>query len=75
MEKLLKKSALYGFVIGLGIAIIFVNYKEIRDLGNGGIEIAYLPLSEYIISVLRYGVIASFVGVLCGWIIYINQKK
>lgn len=37
MEKVLGKSGLYGLVFGLAVSILFVNYKEIQEVGNGGI--------------------------------------
>ncbi|MFS0576962.1 hypothetical protein AB1K83_15080 [Sporosarcina sp. 179-K 3D1 HS] len=73
MEILLRKSAVYSFFMGIGIAILLVNYKEVENLGDGVRSISYKPIAEYIISVLRFGVIASFLGLLCG--LYIVRKN
>ncbi|MGG0655802.1 hypothetical protein [Rummeliibacillus pycnus] len=75
MEILLRKGAMYGFIIGLGIAILFVKNEVNRIIGNGVIETTYLTPFEYIIRVLRYGVIGSFIGVLVGCYLFLKQKN
>lgn len=75
MEHLLRKSAIYGFFIGIGLAIFFVNYKEVTNLGNGLTETSYLPVIEYIVNVLRFGFLSSLLGLLTGWYLYKNKRK
>lgn len=70
VEKLIRKSAIYGFFIGIGIAILFVKYKVVNNLGVGVTETSYVPVVDYIVTVLRFGVVASFLGSLCVWSIY-----
>ena len=75
MENLLRKSALYGFFIGLGLAIFLVNYKEVTNLGDGVTETSYRPVVEYIVNVLRFGVISSLLGLLTGLFIYKYKRN
>ncbi|MFC6038881.1 hypothetical protein ACFPYN_05360 [Paenisporosarcina macmurdoensis] len=46
MENLLRKSAFYGFLLGLGYAILFTKYKEVTDLGEGVSETMYFPVMD-----------------------------
>ncbi|WP_018393251.1 hypothetical protein [Bacillus sp. 37MA] len=74
MENLLRKSVVYSFFIGIGIAILAVNYKEVINLGEGVTQTSYLPVAEYIITVLRCGVVASILGLIWGLLLY-NRIK
>ncbi|WP_313432612.1 hypothetical protein [Siminovitchia terrae] len=74
MESLLRKSAIYGFFIGIGAAILFVKYAEVENIGDGATLTNHLPMDEYIITVLRFGVVASILGLVCG-LILLNKKK
>lgn len=67
MEKKLQKSGLYGLLFGLAVSILFVSYKDVQDLGNGSYEVSYKPAYDYIISILRLGIIGMFVGLFIGW--------
>ncbi|MER1999549.1 MAG: hypothetical protein ABS882_07225 [Lysinibacillus sp.] len=73
MEKILRKSAIYGFFIGIGLGIFLVNYKEVTNLGDGITETTYLPIVDYIVNVLRFGVISALLGLLAGWYLYKNK--
>jgi len=74
MERLLRKGALYGFLIGLGVAILFVSNKETENLGNGVTSISNLPLIDYIILLLRYGVVGSFGGLVIAGYLFLKHK-
>ncbi len=74
MEKLLSKSAFYSFLIGIGLGILFVKYKQVSHYNNGVMETSYLPITEYVITVLKYGVIASLLGLLFGLFLYIKKR-
>ena len=64
MENILRKSAFYGFLLGLGYAILFTRYKEVTELGEGVSQTTYLPVMDYIITILRYGVWGAVVALL-----------
>ncbi|MCS7459536.1 hypothetical protein N0M98_05230 [Paenibacillus doosanensis] len=54
MEKKLVKGGLYGFVIGLLLALLFCSDKEtVRQAGNV-IASRDLPMRDYILKLLRY---------------------
>ena len=69
MENLLRKSAFYGFLVGIGYAILFTKYKETTDLLEGLSETTYVPVMEYVITVLQYGVGGAVVVLLGSWLI------
>ena len=75
MEKVLGKSGLYGLVFGLAVSILFVNYKEIQEVGNGGQLITYKPFLDYFIPILRIGIIGMFLGLFIGWKDYEKKHK
>lgn len=75
MEKLLRKSSIYGFFIGIGLALFLVKYKDVIKYEGNVTETTYLPIAEYIITVLRFGVISSLIGLFIGWYIIHNAKK
>jgi hypothetical protein len=52
------------------VAIFLVNYKEVNNLGDGVTETSYLPVVDYIVTVLRFGIISSLLGLLYGWLIF-----
>lgn len=74
MEKILRKSAIYSFFIGIGIGILFVRYEQDTRVGFEVIETSYLSPMEYIIILLKYGVISAILGLLFGWYRYNKQK-
>ncbi|WP_198520873.1 hypothetical protein [Alteribacter populi] len=66
MERNLQKSAIYGFLLTLGLAILFVDYKETYSNGSSVVT-TYVPVYDYVISLLRYSVVGSFIGLVVGW--------
>ncbi|MBE4909945.1 hypothetical protein IMZ08_18065 [Bacillus luteolus] len=75
MEIILRKSGIYGLVLGLAIAILLVDYKDVSRLGHNGTVTTYKPIFEYIVSILRFGIIGMFVGLLIGWKSYERKNK
>lgn len=67
MESRLRKSSMYGFLFGLAISILFVNYKDVTHVGHGVYQTTYKPVIEYIVSILRFGIIGMFLGLFIGW--------
>lgn len=66
LEKSIQKWAIYGFFISLALAILFVDYKETYNDSATRI-ITYVPVYDYIVSIIRYSVIGAFGGVFVGW--------
>jgi len=54
MEKKLVKGGIYGFIIGLFLAVLFIsNEVEVRQ-GSSMFTAVQLPMSVYIIKLLRF---------------------
>lgn len=66
LEKSIQKWAIYGFFISLALSILLVDYKETYDF-DGGYSTVYVPVYDYIVSIIRYSVIGAFAGVIVGW--------
>ncbi|WP_226037336.1 hypothetical protein [Aquibacillus saliphilus] len=75
MEKRLRKSSIYGLVFGLAISILLVNYKDVTQVGDGVYQTTYKPIMEYIVSILRSGIIGMFLGLFIGWNSYERKHK
>ena len=75
MEKFFRKGILYGFLSGVGFGILFVKYKIVESPSAGVRVTDYLPISEYIISILQYGVIGSILGLFCCVFLKIKKEK
>lgn len=75
MESRLLKSSIYGLLFGLAISILFVNYKDVTQVGIGVYETTYIPVIEYIVSILRFGIISMFLGLFIGWKVYERKQK
>ncbi|MER2009622.1 MAG: hypothetical protein ABS939_19480 [Psychrobacillus sp.] len=75
MESRLRKSSIYGLLFGLAISILFVNYKDVTQVGNGVYQTTYKPVIEYIVPILRFGIIGMFLGLFIGWKSYERQQK
>ncbi|WP_096186519.1 hypothetical protein [Evansella halocellulosilytica] len=65
MEKVIHKWFVYGLVIGLSVAILFVNYKEVYDF-ELGYSTEYVPVYDYVVKVLPFGVGGGFIGAIVG---------
>ena len=75
MESRLRNSSIYGLLFGLAISILFVNYKDVTQVGNGVFQTTYKPVIEYIVPILRFGIIGMFLGLFIGWKSYERQQK
>ncbi|MFS0824653.1 hypothetical protein [Bacillus sp. 1P02SD] len=75
MESRLRKSSIYGLLFGLAISILFVDYKDVTQVGDGVYETTYKPVIEYIVSILRFGIIGMFLGLFIGWKDYERKHK
>lgn len=66
MEKNIQKWTIYGFLISLALSILFVDYKITFDF-EGGHSTQYVPVYDYVISILRYSVVGAFLGMFVGY--------
>lgn len=48
MESRLRKSSIYGLLFGLAISILFVNYKDVTQIGDGDYQTTYKPVIEFL---------------------------
>ena len=67
MESTLRKSSIYGLILGLALSIMFVDYKEVTQIEDGSYITTYKPLIEYIVTILRGSIIGMFSGMFIGW--------
>lgn len=74
MEISLRKLGIYGFILGLGLSILFVNYKEVTSIDDFTVSTT-MPLFEYIVTILRFSFIGMFSGILIGWYSYEKKSK
>ncbi|KIL43236.1 hypothetical protein [Jeotgalibacillus campisalis] len=74
MEKSIRKGSIYGFLISLALGILLVDYKITTGF-NGGYTTEYVPVFEYIMSILRYSVLGALAGMVAGWGVFIKKKK
>ncbi len=66
MDRRISNGALYGLMISLSLGLFFANYKHLTL--EDGVEMKeYLPVYEYVISVLRYGAMGTLIGMFIGW--------
>lgn len=75
MESRLRKSSIYGLLLALAISILFVDYKDVTEVDDGVYQTTYKPVIEYIVSILRYGIIGMFLGLFIGWKGYERKHK
>lgn len=74
VEKYIQKGSIYGFLISLALAILFVDYKIISHF-DGGYTTAYVPVYDYVVTLIRYSVVGAIVGVFFGWGLYKRKNK
>ncbi|MEK4759842.1 hypothetical protein MHH85_06230 [Viridibacillus sp. FSL E2-0187] len=72
MEKSIQKWSVYGFFISLGLSVLFVDYK-VNFHFDGGYTTEYVPVYDYIVTILRYSVIGALVGMFVGWALTNNK--
>lgn len=59
----LKTAIQYGFIFGLALAILFLPYKDIQHTNNGKF-VDYLHPMEYIVNVLRIGIVGGIISAI-----------
>ncbi|MCQ6562753.1 hypothetical protein [Paenibacillus mendelii] len=70
------KGAIYGFLIGLALAIIFI--ADTITHVESGVSTSYtIPMREYVLKLLRFSVKASLATTVVLWIreIYLGPRK
>lgn len=68
-----RKGFLYGFILGISLGLFTVPYKEVIE---GSLEETnYFDLSDFIIPLLRVGVVVALVGAAIGFFLYKRDKK
>ncbi len=72
MEKYIRNFAIYGFFIGLGLAILFVKYKEVIKLDPDTTMTSYVSVFDYVVNVLRSSVVGAIIGGVLG--VFIGNK-
>ncbi|MFL0475727.1 hypothetical protein ACH0CI_27490 [Priestia sp. 179-F W1.4 NHS] len=71
--KFIEKGFLYGFILGISLGFFTVPYKEVIE---GSLEETnYFDLSDFIIPLLRVGVVVALVGAAIGFFLYKRNKK
>lgn len=75
MEGRLRKSGIYGLLLGLALSIMFVDYKDVTQFENGSYVTTYKPLIEYIVTILQVSIIGMFLGIFIGWKVYERKEK
>jgi len=69
LEKDIRKGLIYGFLFGVAIAILFIKHFEIIADSEGN-EINYLRVFDYLIIILKRGIVGSFSGAIIAFIIF-----
>ncbi|QKE75688.1 hypothetical protein HPK19_24610 [Arthrobacter citreus] len=69
MEKAIRKGLIYGILFGIAIAILFIKHYEINTSFQGN-EIIYLNKFDYLILILKRGIVGSFFGAFLAFIIF-----
>jgi hypothetical protein len=67
VEQKLRKTALYSFIIGLAIAILYV--PDTTTLHQaGGTTTSALPLRDYLLKLLRLAITVSSAATIVMWV-------
>lgn len=65
MERKLVKSAIYGFILGLSIMLLFVtDIDKVVSHGSGSYTTYYLGTKDYIIKLIRYSIVFTYMIVI-----------
>ncbi|MCR8636032.1 hypothetical protein [Paenibacillus radicis (ex Xue et al. 2023)] len=68
MERLLVKAGIYGFIVGLFLAILFCTDTVTTQPGRGFYSSEALPMREYILTLLRFAIKLSLGTVVAVWV-------
>lgn len=69
MERAIKKGLIYGFLFGIALAILFIKHYELNITSEGN-EIHYLQKFDYLVLLVKRGIVGSFFGAVVAFIIY-----
>ncbi|WP_426446546.1 hypothetical protein ACP26L_22495 [Paenibacillus sp. S-38] len=65
MEKRLVKGAVYSFLLGICLAVLFTPAED--SIG--------MPMREYIIRILRFGIMAMFGTLIALWLLGLESMQ
>jgi hypothetical protein len=74
LEKRLVKAAIYGFLIGIGVMILFTPY-EIVIKDSGAYTTIEIPTKRYIITLLQNTVLFTFAILISTFITQVWKKS
>ncbi|MCM3768980.1 MULTISPECIES: hypothetical protein [Priestia] len=74
MLKFIEEGFLYGFILCISLALFTVPYKEVT-VGEDLQETTYIDLSDFIIPLLRVGVVIALLGAVIGFFLYQHKKR
>ncbi|MFD2706857.1 hypothetical protein [Salibacterium lacus] len=78
LERIVLKSSLYGFVTGLCVMILFTPYKHVdRNAPSPGVTVTETTtsnLGEYVLLLLKGGIISAIIFVLIGFVL-VKRKE
>ena len=74
MEIRVRKFGIYGFILGMALSILFVNYKEVTSINDFTVTTT-TPLFEYIVTILRYSFLGMFLGIFIGWFTFEKKRE
>ena len=74
MEIRLRKLGIYGFIIGMALSILFVNYNEVTSIDDFTVTTT-MPVFEYIVTILRFSFLGMFLGIFIGWYSYEKKRE
>ncbi|MCZ8521250.1 MULTISPECIES: hypothetical protein [Paenibacillus] len=70
MEKRLVKGAVYSFLLGACLAILFIPDSKTITAANGSISTTtMIPVAEYLIQVVRFAVKVMFGTLIALWLL------
>ncbi|MCR8866878.1 hypothetical protein NQ109_28540 [Priestia megaterium] len=75
MLKFIEKGFFYGLILGISLGVLIVPYKEVVSVDDSSTETTYLDLIDFIIPLLRVGVVVALVGAAIGFFLYKRNKK
>ncbi|WP_410769369.1 hypothetical protein [Fontibacillus sp. BL9] len=79
MEKIIVKTGIYSFLIGLLIGLLFFkDTTAVKYDGSGVTEWIQLPLRQYLFKLLRFSSLLSLVAMAIAWIsryVVITKEK
>ncbi|NGQ96444.1 hypothetical protein G3578_14870 [Brevibacillus sp. SYP-B805] len=75
MEKKLVKCAVYSFIVGLVLMIIFVPRTTAYENGMGMYTTVTMPYADYFFMIVRYALIFASICVLVLFTVEVNKRR